>query len=74
MRIAFISDIHGNGIGLRTVLESIEKRCIDIIVCLGDICCGGPEPSECLKLVRDYADFCVIGNTDSALLAYCNSD
>lgn len=74
MRIAFISDIHGNGVGLRKVLASINEKDIDKTVCLGDICYGGPEPAECLKLIKEHIDFCVIGNTDTTLIKYYNSN
>jgi putative phosphoesterase len=70
MRIAVISDIHGNGVALRKALESIEKKSIDLIVCLGDICYGGPEPLECLKLIQSYVDYCVIGNSDSTIIKF----
>jgi len=69
-RIAFISDIHGNGTALRAILGELECHDIDGILCLGDLCCGGPEPGECLRLIRESADWCILGNTDEALLRY----
>lgn len=37
MKVAIISDIHGNLEALKTTLQDIEKRNIDKIICLGDI-------------------------------------
>ena len=51
-RIALISDIHGNALALRAVLEDISWRSVDRIVCLGDVVGYGPEPAECLDLVK----------------------
>lgn len=46
MRIAVISDIHGNLAALDAVLADIALRDVDLIVNLGDICSGGLFPSE----------------------------
>lgn len=37
MKIAIISDIHGNLEALKSTLKDIEKRKVDQIICLGDI-------------------------------------
>jgi len=42
MKIAFISDIHGNAIALESVLEDIQKKKVDKIYVLGDLCYRGP--------------------------------
>ena len=47
MRIAVISDIHGNCHALETVLAAIEKQKPDEIWCLGDLVGYGPSPNEC---------------------------
>ena len=55
MRVAFIADIHGNGVALDAVLEDIEKRKVDRIAVLGDITFRGPEPKRVLELlVREH--------------------
>lgn len=56
MRIAIISDIHGNLEALKTCLEDIKKRNIDKIFCLGDILAKGCHAEECVKLVREKCD------------------
>ena len=44
MRMAFISDIHGNANALDAVLEDIKNRQVEKVYCLGDIAYRGPEP------------------------------
>ncbi|PKL49159.1 MAG: phosphoesterase [Planctomycetes bacterium HGW-Planctomycetes-1] len=65
---AIISDIHSNIEALTTVLADIEKRGIKKIYCLGDIIGYGPNPKECLDLVIEKTQVCVIGNHDYAIL------
>lgn len=64
MKMAFISDIHGNAIALEAVLEDIEKQGIDKIYVLGDICYRGPEPKRSLDLVRSLHTEVIKGNAD----------
>jgi 3',5'-cyclic AMP phosphodiesterase CpdA len=54
VRVALISDSHGNAVGLRAALEDIERRGADLVVALGDMAQGGPQPTECLELLRDW--------------------
>ena len=44
MRIAIISDIHGNLTALQAVLADIKLQKVDDIICLGDIVTLGPQP------------------------------
>lgn len=44
MKLAFISDIHGNAIALDEVLNDIKAKNVDKVFVLGDICYRGPEP------------------------------
>jgi putative phosphoesterase len=64
MRIAFISDIHGNAIALEAVLKDIEKKEVDKIYVLGDLCFRGPEPKRSLELVRSLNTEVIKGNAD----------
>ncbi|MEC1525096.1 metallophosphoesterase family protein [Neobacillus niacini] len=64
MKIAFISDIHGNAIALDAVLQDIEQQGIDQIYVLGDICYRGPEPKRSLDLVRSLHTEVIKGNAD----------
>jgi predicted phosphodiesterase len=76
MRLAVLSDIHGNLIALEAVLADIEAvGGVDITWCLGDIAAFGPRPSECIQRLKGLAEadegkkFKVIGgNTDRYLV------
>jgi predicted phosphodiesterase len=69
MRTAFISDIHSNLEALKTVLADIEKKNVDSVICLGDIIGYGSNPNECVDLIREKCDLCIMGNHDSAVFA-----
>ena len=64
MRIAIISDVHGNLEALKATFENIEKRSVDKIICLGDTLAKGVHPKECIKLIREKCDIVIQGNTD----------
>ncbi len=64
MRIAFISDIHGNAIALEAVLRDIQDKAADKIYVLGDICYRGPEPKRAIDLVRSLNTDVIKGNAD----------
>jgi len=68
MRYGLISDIHGNLEALNAVLSEIDKLQIDTILCLGDVVGYGPNPNECVQIVRERAAVCLIGNHDEASL------
>ena len=46
MRIAILSDVHGNCVGLDAALADLQEHPADQIVCLGDMIQGGPQPAE----------------------------
>jgi len=64
IRIAIISDVHGNLPALETVLSDINDRKIDKIICLGDLAGKGPSSAEVVDLVRNRCDSVVKGNWD----------
>ncbi len=64
---AVLSDIHSNLEALTAVLADIEKRGIKTIYCLGDVVGYGPNPKECLDLIIEKAEWCVLGNHDYAV-------
>lgn len=65
MRYAIISDIHSNLAAFQAVLHDINGTGgIDRIWCLGDIVGYGPDPKECIELLRQYEHVCVAGNHD----------
>jgi predicted phosphodiesterase len=67
MRIALISDIHGNRPALEAVLAEIDDERVDRIWCLGDIVGYGAEPDACCQLTAERADVCLAGNHDLAV-------
>ncbi|WP_368657197.1 metallophosphoesterase [Metabacillus halosaccharovorans] len=64
VKIAFISDIHGNAVALEAVLEDIKKKNIEKICVLGDICYRGPEPKRSLELIQSLQAEVIKGNAD----------
>ncbi len=62
MRIAIISDIHGNLVALKAVKKDIDKLGIDMVYCLGDIVGYGSNPNECLEIVREICRAVITGN------------
>ena len=68
MLIAFISDIHSNIHALKEVLKEIEKENVDKIVCCGDVVGYNAFPSECIDVVKEKVDHCVLGNHDYAVI------
>jgi len=65
VRIAVISDIHGNLPALQTVLDDIKA---DEILCAGDIVGYNPYPSEVIEIIRSNEIPCVMGNHDEAVV------
>jgi predicted phosphodiesterase len=68
MRVALISDMHGNAIALDAVLAELERERFDEIVCLGDVAQGGAEPARVVDRLRELGCRCVFGNSDEFLL------
>lgn len=76
MKIAIISDIHGNKIALDNVLSSIEQNGVDKIFVLGDLAMGGYDPNytieKLFQLKETMGDnFEIIqGNTDKLIVNF----
>jgi predicted phosphodiesterase len=66
-RLAIVSDIHGNSIAFEAVLRDIDRRQVDAVLCLGDIVGYGPEPAECIAMVRRACRLAIRGNHEDAL-------
>jgi len=64
MRIAIISDIHGNLEACEAVLRKICKNNIDEVWCLGDIVGYGADPQACIQLIQENCSLIVQGNHD----------
>jgi predicted phosphodiesterase len=71
MRVLIISDIHGNRTALEAVLE--DAGSVDAVWCLGDIIGYGPDPNDCVSIIRDIPNLiCLRGNHDSAVIGLTN--
>jgi predicted phosphodiesterase len=64
VRVAVISDIHGNLAALEAVLAEVDAAVPDEVWCLGDMTGYGAKPNECVDLVRERSDVCLVGNHD----------
>lgn len=67
MKIAAISDIHGNIYSLMKVLEDIDEQKVDLVVCLGDLVGYGPHPNEVVALIKRREIPCIKGNYDASV-------
>lgn len=68
MRVALISDLHGNEVALRAVLADVDRHGADRLVCLGDTATLGAHPREVLGLLEERDCTCIVGNHDAFLL------
>ncbi len=74
MRVLVLSDIHANLTALQTVMHDAgrsteEHSAYEAVWCLGDLVGYGPDPNECVQLVRELPGLiCLIGNHDHAAL------
>jgi predicted phosphodiesterase len=64
VRIAVVSDIHGNRQAFESVLDVIEASDCEELWCLGDLVGYGAEPDACVELARRHAAICLAGNHD----------
>ena len=70
LRLALVSDIHGNVAALEAALAEIEQRAPDGIVILGDLVLNGPRPVESVDKVMELeaaGALVIAGNTDIAV-------
>ena len=68
MRLAVVSDIHGNLEAFKEVLLDIDRSKVDGVVCLGDCIGYGPEPDQVVSLVRRRNIPSVMGNHELGLM------
>jgi putative phosphoesterase len=67
MRIAIVSDIHGNRTAFAAVLADLRQTSPDLILHGGDLADSGSSPAEIVDRVRDLGWQGVMGNTDEML-------
>jgi predicted phosphodiesterase len=64
VRVAVVSDIHGNRQAFEAVLDEIEDSSCEEMWCLGDLVGYGADPDACVELARRHAAICLAGNHD----------
>jgi putative phosphoesterase len=69
IRVAIVSDMHGNDLAFEAVEADIQNQKIDQIVCLGDAVQGGPQPAEVVQRLRRLNCPVVMGNADAWLIS-----
>ncbi len=67
MRIAVVTDIHGNRRALHGVLADLKQVAPDLILHGGDLVFGGTHPAEIIDEIRSLGWPGVLGNTDEVL-------
>jgi len=71
MKSLILSDIHANLTAFEAVLE--DARDFESAWVLGDLVGYGPDPNECIELVKGLPNLvCLLGNHDAATLGYIN--
>jgi diadenosine tetraphosphatase ApaH/serine/threonine PP2A family protein phosphatase len=64
MRIALLSDVHGNLPAFQAVLADVDTQAPDEVWCLGDLVGYGAQPDGCVELARDRCELSLAGNHD----------
>ena len=69
MRVAVLSDVHGNLEALEAVLADLLQTGAETVVCLGDLVGYGPDPEAVVTRIRQLGYPAVLGNHEAALAA-----
>jgi predicted phosphodiesterase len=67
MRIAILSDIHGNKFALEAVLKEIKRKKITKLFCLGDIVGYYYHPSDIFRILKSEGATIILGNHEQLL-------
>src|SRR6202451_222843 len=67
MRVAIVSDVHGNLTAFDAVLADIQRRAPDLVLHGGDLALMGAQPAEVIDRTRELGWPGVVGNTDEVL-------
>lgn len=67
MKLAVLSDIHGNLEAFKQVLKDIDQSPVDAVICLGDNIGYGPDPEPVVQLIRERNIASVMGNHELAV-------
>jgi len=64
MRVAIVSDVHGNRHAFEAVLDEIADSGCRELWCLGDLVGYGADPDACVALAAAHVSICLAGNHD----------
>lgn len=67
MRLAVLSDIHGNLTALEAVLADLKTMGVDLVVHGGDLVASGARPAQVVDIIRELGWPGICGNTDEML-------
>lgn len=70
MKIAVISDIHSNLLAFNLVLNDLKKENVDKFLFLGDYITDGEDGDEILEIVKNTADYAILGNREKYIINY----
>jgi putative phosphoesterase len=73
MRVAALYDVHGNLPALEAALEDVDEAGVDLLLSGGDLLLG-PQPSECLELLRERGAAFIRGNCDRTVVNGADRD
>jgi predicted phosphodiesterase len=68
VRVAIVSDVHGNRPAFEAVLADIAAAGCERVWCLGDLVGYGAEPDRCVQLAQTHTELCLAGNHDLAVI------
>jgi predicted phosphodiesterase len=64
VKVAVISDVHGNLPALESVLAAVDQEGTSELWCLGDLVGYNADPEACTRTVIGLAEICLAGNHD----------
>lgn len=70
MRLAILSDMHSNLVAFEAVVADLKPLSPDAVVCLGDIVMKGPQPQECIDLLRSLDPVAIVRGNYENLFAF----
>ena len=66
MRIGILGDVHSNLEALEAVVAAMKQDGVDEWLQVGDVVGYGPNPQECIDLIRELPATVCLGNHDAA--------
>ena len=72
MKVAVLSDIHGNWQALESVIADYQQEGCERVLCLGDLAMAGPQPGVVIDYIMNRAENWTVikGNTDKMIAEF----